>query len=559
MSDSEPVKTHIPCHLCGSSDAGAIYTDGHFHCFSCRQTEHAYDGEHAHEVVNHMKPTHPKPRLVHDSSRLDEMLNGLTCSLLADRKISAAVVEKFGVRIDNVNDRHLYPYRNGDGALIGVKTRYSRNKTFSWDGNGQTVLFGMHLFPGGGKTITICEGEIDTMAAHQMNGSKWPTVGMPSATGIKAVKDNLEYLNTFEEIYLAFDNDDAGKRATEDVANLFEPNKCKVVNLAPLKDVGEYLAEGKVEDYTRRWWNAQPFTPEGIVRGSSLWDLVSTDDDTPSVPYPYDGLQEMTYGIRVGELVTLTAGSGLGKSAVVRELMYHLLNVTEDNIGCMFLEESTKRSALGFMSMAANKPLHLPDTEKTPEELRLAFDQVLGTDRIFLYDSFGSNSLENIIGRVRHMAKAMDCKYIVLDHLSIVVSSQENGDERKAIDEIVTKLRMLVQELRISLIMVSHLRRPQGQGHEDGAATSLSQLRGSAAIAQLSDMVIGLERNGQAENEVLRNTTTVRVLKNRFSGITGPATYLYYDKTTGRLTETGEPGQGDTPVFDNSPLADFTA
>jgi twinkle protein len=506
-----------------------------------------------------MKPTHPKPRLVHDSSRLDEMLNGLTCSVLADRKISAAVVEKFGVRIDNVNDRHLYPYRNGDGALIGVKTRYSRNKTFSWDGNGQTVLFGMHLFPGGGKTITICEGEIDTMAAHQMNGSKWPTVGMPSATGIKAVKDNLEYLNTFEEIYLAFDNDDAGKRATEDVANLFEPNKCKVVNLAPLKDVGDYLSQSKVEDYTRRWWNAQPFTPEGIVRGSSLWDLVSTDDDTPSVPYPYDGLQEMTYGIRVGELVTLTAGSGLGKSAVVRELMYHLLNVTEDNIGCMFLEESTKRSALGFMSMAANKPLHLPDTEKTPEELRLAFDQVLGTDRIFLYDSFGSNSLENIIGRVRHMAKAMDCKYIVLDHLSIVVSSQENGDERKAIDEIVTRLRMLIQELRISLIMVSHLRRPQGQGHEDGAVTSLSQLRGSAAIAQLSDMVIGLERNGQHENEVMRNTTTVRVLKNRFSGITGPATYLYYDKTTGRLTETGEPGQGDTPVFDNSPLADFTA
>ena len=559
MSDSEPVKTHIPCHLCGSSDAGAIYTDGHFHCFSCRQTEHAYDGGHAHEVVTHMEPTHQKPRLVHDSSRLEDMLNGLTCGVLADRKISAAVVEKFGVRIDNVNDRQLYPYRNGDGALIGVKTRYSRNKTFSWDGNGQTALFGMHLFPGGGKTITICEGEIDTMAAHQMNGSKWPTVGMPSATGVKAVKENLEYLNTFEEIYLAFDHDDAGKRATEDVANLFEPNKCKVVNLAPLKDVGEYLAEGKVEDYTRRWWNAQPFTPEGIVRGSSLWELVSTEDDTPSVPYPYDGLQEMTYGIRVGELVTLTAGSGLGKSAVVRELMYHLLNVTEDNIGCLFLEESTKRSGLGFMSMAANKPLHLPDTEKTLEELRLSFDQTLGTDRIFLYDSFGSNSLENIIGRVRHMAKAMDCKYIVLDHLSIVVSSQENGDERKAIDEIVTKLRMLIQELRISLIMVSHLRRPQGQGHEDGAATSLSQLRGSAAIAQLSDMVIGLERNGQHENEVMRNTTTVRVLKNRFSGITGPATYLYYDKTTGRLTETGEPGHGDTPVFDNSPLADFTA
>ena len=166
---------------------------------------------------------------------------------------------------------------------------------------------------------------------------------------------------------------------------------------------------------------------------------------------------------------------------------------------------------------------------------------------------------DDLLSRVRFMVQGLDCKVIFIDHLSILVSGLEIMDERKAIDEIVTKLRMLVQELRISLIMVSHLRRPQGQGHEDGAATSLSQLRGSAAIAQLSDMVIGLERNGQAENEVLRNTTTVRVLKNRFSGITGPATYLYYDKTTGRLTETGEPGQGDTPVFDNSPLADFTA
>jgi len=70
-----------------------------------------------------MKPTHQKPRLVHDSSRLDELLNGLTCGVLTDRKISAAVVEKYGVRIDNVNDRHLYPYRNSDGTLIGVKTR----------------------------------------------------------------------------------------------------------------------------------------------------------------------------------------------------------------------------------------------------------------------------------------------------------------------------------------------------------------------------------------------------------------------------------------------------
>jgi twinkle protein len=52
--------------------------------------------------------------------------------------------------------------------------------------------------------------------------------------------------------------------------------------------------------------------------------------------------------------------------------------------------------------------------------------------------------------------------------------------------------------------------------------------------------VLGLERNGQAEDEVERNTTHVRVLKNRFSGITGPACDLLYSLETGRMKEIRE-------------------
>jgi twinkle protein len=192
------------------------------------------------------------------------------------------------------------------------------------------------------------------------------------------------------------------------------------------------------------------------------------------------------------------------------------------------------------MSLAANKPLHLPDVETTDHELRTAFDNTLGTGRIYLFDHFGSTSVDNIVNRVRFMAKALNCKYIVVDHISIIVSSQENGDERKSIDEIMTKLRMLVQETGISLFVVSHLKRPDTKGHEEGAATSLAQLRGSGSIGQLSDIVIGLERNGQSEDIKERHTTRVRVLKNRFSGLTGPACSLYYDKITGRMTETFE-------------------
>ena len=148
--------------------------------------------------------------------------------------------------------------------------------------------------------------------------------------------------------------------------------------------------------------------------------------------------------------------------------------------------------------------------------------------------------IDNIINRVRYLAKGLGCGYVFLDHISIVVSAQASGDERRAIDEIMTKLRMLVQETGIALIVVSHLKRPESKGHEEGAATSLAQLRGSGSIAQLSDMVIGLERNGQAEDETERNTTRVRVLKNRFSGTTGPACALLYSRNTGRMTEVEE-------------------
>jgi twinkle protein len=136
------------------------------------------------------------------------------------------------------------------------------------------------------------------------------------------------------------------------------------------------------------------------------------------------------------------------------------------------------------------------------------------------------------------MAKGLECGYVFLDHLSMLVSDGNNADERKALDAIMTRLRTLVQETNISLICISHLRRPEGKGHEDGASTSLSQLRGSAGIAQLSDMVIGLERNGQHEDPIKRNTTQVRVLKNRFSGETGNCGGLLYNRQSGRMMAT---------------------
>jgi twinkle protein len=136
------------------------------------------------------------------------------------------------------------------------------------------------------------------------------------------------------------------------------------------------------------------------------------------------------------------------------------------------------------------------------------------------------------------MIVGCECKWVVIDHLHMMVSATLEGDERRSIDSIMTRLRSLAEETGAGLILVSHLRRIDGnKGHEKGAETDLSHLRGSQSIAQLSDCVITLERNQQADDPVVASTTRVRILKSRYTGDVGIATYLQYDKDTGRLNE----------------------
>ena len=222
-------------------------------------------------------------------------------------------------------------------------------------------------------------------------------------------------------------------------------------------------------------------------------------------------------------------------------MAYHFLKTTDYNIGGLFLEESVEESAEGLMSIQANKPLHLPIAEYTDKEYKDAFNETLGTKRVYYYDSFGESNINTIVNKIRYLGRVANCKIIFLDHISIIVSDQSQGDERKALDEIATKLKKLCMELGILLIMVSHSKRPSGKPHEEGGQTSLSELRGTAGIGQLSNMVLGLERDGQNDDEHIRNTTLIRVLKNRFSGLTGPACYLEYGKETGRLIEIDNP------------------
>ena len=509
---------HIPCETCGSKDNNSTYSDGHTYCFGCKA-----------RTTGGEVPTEVKPK------QKAGFLRGEYQDLVA-RKITEDTCRKFSYEVGSQNGAvvQIASYFNEQGEVVAQKVRGANKQFYIIGSLDEAQLFGAKLWNKGRK-IVVTEGEIDCLSVSQVQGNKWATVSVPNgaAGAAKAIRKNLEYLNQFDEVIFMFDMDEAGQKAAKECAELLEGGKAKIATL-PRKDPNECLQAGKPDEIINAMWNAKTFRPDGVISGSDLWEQISSTDVIDTVLYPWDALNKITLGARRGELVTFTAGSGIGKSAIVREITHHLL-AEGQTVGLLMLEENPKRTALGLMGIELNKPLHITREGVSDDELKQAFGSTVGNDRLYLYNHFGSSDLDNLLSRIRYLARGCGCNWIVLDHLSIVVSGIEGGDERRLIDLTMTMLRTLVEETGIGLFLVSHLKRPEGKSHEEGGKTSLAQLRGSHAIAQLSDMVIGLERDQQGDNP---NVTTLRVLKNRFTGQTGEAGFLDYNAETGRLVET---------------------
>jgi len=512
---------HSPCENCGSRDNLGVWED-HTFCFGCRQYK-TTNGE--------------LPKI--ENKRIDsKMIEGIV-EALPSRKIDSDTCKKFNYQTGTYKGKpcHIANYYDKNFKITAQHLRFA-DKSFIWLGDTNTIsLFGQNLWRDGGdkSKVIITEGEIDCLSVSKIQNNRYPVVSVPSgATSAKKyIKRELEWLSKFETIVLMMDNDDAGRKATIDIANILPVKKVKIASL-PAKDPNELLQTGQSSKLYDAIWEAKAYTPQGIIEGDQTKDLLLKDDYVETIPYQWNGLNEKLGGIRKGELVLLTAGSGTGKSQVCREIAHHLI-CNKQKVGYIALEESVKRSIRGVVSVGLNKLIHLPEVRKKISDEKILEQWEKVKNYICFYEHFGSSDTDDLMNRIRYMVQSLDCKTIILDHISIVVSGIGEGDERRLIDNTMTQLRKLVEELGCALFLVSHLKRPEGKGHEEGTQVSLSHLRGSHSLATLADEVIAFERDQQ--NEINSNIMKVRILKNRYSGDTGIACNLVYNKDTGRLSE----------------------
>lgn len=525
--DGEVIRTHLPCPDCGSSDALTEYTNGTY-CFSCEKFTPKDD----------VQPQQQQQQQQHKAPKDTIPLSDLKLEALTKRGLTQATCRKYGYYTTTYggNPCQVACYFNDDGSVIGQKLRFA-DKHFSVLGNLHHRFFGQHLWAGGRKLV-ITEGEIDCLTVSQVGGNKWPTVSIPNGaqSAKKVFIENMDWLNKFDEVIVMFDMDEAGRKAIESVCGIVPPGKLYIANL-PLKDPNECLQAGRAKEIIDAIFQAKPYRPDGIVNGNELWDeLVNEPEEAAGYPLPWDiPMQQMTLGLRKGELVVITAGTGIGKTTFVRQIAYHFGVNLGLKVGMMMLEENVKRTAKGLMAVHAGKRLGLNKNLVSPEEYKKIYEDTLGKGNFVFYQHFGSMESDSLMAKMRYLAVAEQCDFIVLDHITIAISGLDIENERKATDVLMTNLRSLCEETGVGMLIISHLKRTDGQSAEEGGIISLSHLRGSHALAQLSDTVVALERNQQADDPDEKNLVRLRVLKNRHTGETGLAGYLKYDKETDRL------------------------
>ena len=516
MNEVSEFVEHVACDWCGSSDARAVYSDGHSYCFAC-SPEDAYQpaatGVQRQQQFENVQRQQPQERKVID--------------LLETRKLTKETCSHYGVEC----------LENGDVVFQYKKAKKYRTpeKEFNWSGYSKTVgLFGQDKFPiGSSKTIIVTEGEYDALAAFQMLAGTVACVSVENGANgaLDSFKRQYEYLDSFDKIVIAFDGDEPGKKAAKECADVI-PHKTYILHSGGFfKDANDYLLYGDVSGWLAAYKNAEQYKPEGIVQLADILDSLLADEKD-GIPWVFPTLTKLTHGRREGELYGFGAGVGMGKTDIFTQSIAYDLEQGLP-VGVFYLEQPIKETALRIAGKSDGKIYH---TKTTKEHYEESLNRLSGKP-LFLFNHFGSKDWETIKQKIVFLAKAYDVKMIYLDHLTALVADEK--DERRALDSIMSDMASVAQRNKNCIHFVSHLTTPPGgDSHEEGARVRERDFTGSRAIARWSHFMFGIEGNKNADDKEQRNKRLFRVIKDRYTGqATGESFGLTYCPKSGMLQE----------------------
>lgn len=501
-----------------------------------------------------IKPSNKPPITQEEWLKLKE----LTTTDVQYRGIRADTNRKFGVRYALDEDGEVlvqYCPVTKDSELCGVKKREHPKEFSSIALTGQECdLFMQHKFLRGGKYLVITEGEIDALSAYQMlndyqrqRSSEFetavvsPTVG---ANSYRQIANSYKFFELFDNILLAMDNDKAGNDAIENMVKVLPKGRVKILTMR-YKDPNEYLQKGKESEFIRDFYDAKPYVPTGVVGSGSLYDAVLDQAMMQRVPFPpfMDDLNLMFRGgLPLGHIINVAAGTGLGKTSFVNEMIYFWIHSSPHLLGIVSLELDQGQYGEALLSRHLSRKISLfgdddakmrfltsPEVKQKATELFLKED---GNHRFYVLDN-RDGSVEEIQEAIEELVISCGCRIIVLDPLQDVLDGLSN--EEQAV--FMKWCKGMIKSHKVTFILINHIRKSASgtANSSNGGQYSEEEIQGSSTIIKSASANILLSRDKYNEDLVVRNTTKVMLSKNRITGMTGPAGEVYYDNETHTL------------------------
>jgi hypothetical protein len=548
------VLRHEQCPQCAangndnSRDNMAVYSDGGKHCFAC--------GYHVHGTEDWEEGSMSVENIKDFSEEAKQKIKDITSTKgKGYRGLDDKITGPFGVRYEYDEStgavaKQYYPVTI-NGELSGYKIRKHPKSFLSVGETGRTCdLFGQFKFKQSGKYVLICGGEVDQLSAYQMlreyqlskaGGEDYAPIAVVSPTigenCKKQIQKQYDFLNQFERIIVGFDNDDAGRKATEDVIDVLPRGKVWIANWN-YKDPNEYLVNGKSKEFVRDFYNAEKHTPAGVIASDKIFEEVLKRAESDKLPFaPFlGGLNEMLAGgITYGFIVNILAGSGCGKSALINENVIHWTKKLNVKVGVVSLEADAGYYGEQLLSRYIGKKIALIDNKEdkvkllTSEETKqLAHDLFTsedGSPSFYILDDRGDFS--QLQEKIEELVVAFGVRVIIIDVISDVFA----GMTIEQVDKWMQWEKCLVKQYNCILVNIAHVRKASGgeQAGSQGAFLTEESILGSGSQFRSAGINISLQRDKNAEDEIDRNTTYVHLLKSRDTGMTGKACEVFYD------------------------------
>ena len=489
-----------------------------------------------------------------------------------ERNVRKETLERFGVKValseeDGKTPTAIYfPSYNQKGKVTGYSKQdltKGKEEDYHWSTIGAVVignkLFGQAVSEKQNRkrnNLIITEGQWDTLSVYQalvdnVKGTKYEgleplvvSIPMGTANAVESILHNEDYVTSHDALTIFFDDDHCtpaelqrkmmkGHEAREAVANALVGSGLSLFTVTPedgYKDASDFLQAGKSSELAKLvQFGRRPYSSEKIVKAADL-ELEYLLEPRPEGIYvnSFPKLMEKLHGFRTRELVLLTSPSGVGKSTVCSIFASAFMEHGE-KLGMIYLEETNKETMQRLIASKLkvnylefkNDPLKVASKEK----IQQAYNSIVDNDQLVMLGHFGSLPISELMAKIKHMHLVEGCKFIILDHLSLVISGSAVKDERKELDMVMTELAAFCAANDVCIIAVSHINRSaaeqfKGPKLKDGeepkpywVQVSKEMMRGSAALEQLSFVIIGLEPEILVDRS--RGRVRLTVLKNR--------------------------------------------